>query len=68
MSKIGDLLRQLAIAYDDMEKDNESRFTTIDSRIGYIEDKVHRSSIKLDKIRDGLSSLVDSLKDEGDIN
>ena len=60
MSRIGDLLRQLAIAYDDMEKDNQNRFE-------YVEDNFNKQNKKLRTIRFGLSSIVENLEDEGDI-
>lgn len=58
-SKIGDLLRQLAIAYDDLELDTQNRFE-------YLENKVNKQSKKLNTVRFGLSTIVDHLKDEED--
>ena len=59
MSRIGDLLRQLAIAYDDMELDIQNRFN-------YVEEKQKTQDNKMNKIRLGLLSLASSLKDEED--
>ena len=59
MSRIGDLLRQLAIAYDDMQQD-------IDNRFNYQEDRLNKQGKKLFKIQQGLKSLVYSLENEED--
>lgn len=57
MSRVGDLLRQLAIAYDDMQQE-------IDNRFNYQEDRLNKQDKKLFKIQKGLKSLVDSLENE----
>ena len=56
-SRIGDLLRQLAIAYDDMQLD-------IDGRFNYHETQLNKQDKKLFKIQQGLKSLVHSLENE----
>ena len=58
-SRIGDLLRQLAIAYDDMQLDMDNRFN-------YQEDRVNKQDKQLFKIKAGLKSLVSSLESEED--
>lgn len=59
MSRVGDLLRQLAIAYDDMQKDMDERFN-------YQEDRLNKQDKQLFKIKSGLKSIVSSLENEED--
>lgn len=59
MSKVGDLLRQLAFAYDEMQQE-------IDVRLNYQEERLSKQDKKLFKIQQGLKSLVYSLENEED--
>ena len=58
-SRIGDLLRELAVAYEDLETNTQDRFE-------YLEEELHTNNKKINKIRFGLQSIVENLKDEGD--
>lgn len=59
MSRIGDLLRQLAIAYDDLQIESDERFNLLSHEL-------ENNRNQLLKIKSGLKSIVSSLEYEGD--